>query len=149
MDFKDQVKASADIAQVIGEVVRLVPAGSHRFKGLCPFHNEKTPSFNVDRSKQAYYCFGCQKGGDVFRFVMEVEGIGFFDALKMLAERHGIPIPKRSDYGDAESRERDALLAMQRIAQDLFCAALNADTKRYLASRNVTSRACNIGDLEL
>ena len=141
MDFKDQVKASADIAQVIGEVVRLVPAGSHRFKGLCPFHNEKTPSFNVDRSKQAYYCFGCQKGGDVFRFVMEIEGIGFFDALKMLAERQGIPIPKRSDYGDAESRERDALLAMQRSAQDLFCAALNVDTKRYLASRNVTGDA--------
>ncbi len=137
MDFKDRVKDAADIVRVIGEVVRLKPLGPNRFVGLCPFHQEKTPSFNVHRDKQFFYCFGCQKGGDVFRFVMEIEGVGFFDALKSLAERHGIPVPQRTDLGDAESRERDAQLAIQKLAFEHFRHALNAEARGYLERRNV------------
>lgn len=141
MDFKEQVRAAADIVQVIGEVVKLKPAGPNRYKGLCPFHGEKTPSFHVDRGKQFFYCFGCQKGGDVFRFLMEIEGVGFFDALNELAGRFGVPIPKRSDYSDASSRERDALLEMHRVACDYFRSSLNADARRYLSVRHVTPEA--------
>lgn len=138
MDFKDQVKETADIAQVIGEVVRLKPMGPNRSIGLCPFHQEKTPSFHVHRDKQYFYCFGCHKGGDVFRFIMEIEGVSFYDALISLAERYGIPIPQRSTFGDAESRERDAQFAIQEAALQFFRASLNAESRNYLASRNVT-----------
>ncbi len=137
MDFKDRVKQAADIVRVIGEVVRLKPLGPNRLVGLCPFHQEKTPSFNVHRDKQFFYCFGCQKGGDVFRFVMELEGIGFFDALKLLAERHGIPLPARGDLGDTASRERDVVLAIHRAAFEHFRASLGAEARDYLASRRV------------
>jgi DNA primase len=137
MDFKDRVKDAADIGQVIGEVVRLKRLGPNRMIGLCPFHQEKTPSFNVHLDKQFFYCFGCQKGGDVFRFVMEMEAVGFFDALKSLAERYGIPLPQRTDLSDAASRERDALLTIQRIAYEHFRRSLNAEARRYLESRHV------------
>ncbi len=138
MDFKDQVKETADIAQVIGEVVRLKPMGPNRSIGLCPFHQEKSPSFHVHRDKQYFYCFGCHKGGDVFRFIMEIEGVSFYDALISLAERYGIPIPQRSTFGDAESRERDTQFAIQEAAFQFFRSSLNAESRNYLASRNVT-----------
>ena len=85
--------------------------------GLCPFHTEKTPSFSVHASQQFYKCFGCSVGGDVFKFVMEIERISFFEALKLLAERNGIAMPKReySDPGlqaprraDGDARDRRA-----------------------------------------
>lgn len=141
MDFKDRVKEVVDIAQVIGETVRLKPMGPNRSIGLCPFHQEKTPSFHVHRDKQYFYCFGCHKGGDVFKFLMEIEGIGFYDALISLAERYGIPIPQRSTFGDNESRERDALLAMQEIALRHFRSALNSEAQEYLVLRNVSPEA--------
>jgi DNA primase len=137
MDFKEQVKQAADIVQVIGEVVRLKPAGPGRYKGLCPFHTEKTPSFNVDRTKQFFYCFGCQKGGDVFKFVCEIDAVTFFEALTSLAERFGIPVPKRNPYSDEESRQRDALLSIQDAALRFFIGSMNAETRRYLAGRHV------------
>jgi len=142
MEFKERVKQAADIVEVIGEVVRLKPAGGARFKGLCPFHQEKTPSFNVDRDKQFFHCFGCGKGGDVFKFVMEIEAVGFYDALKSLADRYAIPIPKRQEFGDRESQERDAVQAMQDIALAFYRQALferpGADALAYLKKRAVT-----------
>ncbi len=140
MDFKDRVKEVADIHQVIGEVVRLKPMGPNRSTGLCPFHQEKSPSFHVHRDKQYFYCFGCHKGGDVFRFIMEIEGVGFYDALISLAERYGIPIPQRSTFGDAESRERDALFGIQEAALQFFQSSLNAEARKYLSSRNVSEQ---------
>ncbi len=147
MEFKQRVKEAADIAQVIGEVVRLKPLGPDRMIGLCPFHQEKTPSFNVHRDQQFYYCFGCQKGGDVFKFVEEFEGVSFFEALKSLAERFGIPLPRRDDFDDETSRERAALLAMQAIALRHFRGSLSAEARRYLETRNVDRSA--IEDFEL
>lgn len=141
MDFKERVREAADIVQVVGEVVRLKPLGPGRFVGLCPFHQEKTPSFHVHRDRQFFHCFGCGKGGDVFRFVEEIEGVGFFDALKSLAERYGIPLPQRQTFGDAESRERDALLAMQEIALRHYRESLGGEALAYLRRRGVGEQA--------
>ena len=88
MEFVDQLKSSVDIVQVIGEYVRLRKSGMARFSGLCPFHTEKTPSFTVHATHQFYKCFGCGAGGDVLKFVMEIEGLSFYEALKLLAERY-------------------------------------------------------------
>jgi DNA primase len=141
MDFAAQVKGSVDIAGVIGEHVRLRRSGPNRHMGLCPFHQEKTPSFTVNVTHQFYKCFSCGAAGDVFNFVMEIEGISFYEALKSLAERHGIPVPKRSQYADDDSKLRGSLMAMHEIAQENFRANLNGaagETARaYLAKRGL------------
>jgi DNA primase len=142
MDFAEQVKSSVDIVKTIGEYVRLKKAGgSPRYTGLCPFHTEKTPSFSVHASHQFYKCFGCDASGDVFKFVMEIERISFFEALKLLAERNGIAMPKR-DYSDPDSKLRGALVEMHETAARVFQSNLNgpagAQARQYLASRNVT-----------
>jgi DNA primase len=144
MDFKEQVKSSVDIARVIGGYVVLKQQrGSSRFIGLCPFHTEKTPSFNVDAAKQFYHCFGCQVHGDVFEFVMEIEGVSFPEALKLLAERNGIPIPKR-DLGDPEAKLRSALYEMHAIAAETFHSNLNSaagdEARKYLEKRGVSDQ---------
>jgi len=142
MDFAEQVKSSVDIVKTIGEYVRLKKAGgSPRYTGLCPFHTEKTPSFSVHASHQFYKCFGCGASGDVFKFVMEIERISFFESLKLLAERNGIAMPKR-DYSDPDSKLRGALMEMHETAARVFQINLNgpagAQARQYLASRNVT-----------
>lgn len=144
MDFKEQVREQVDIVKTIGEYVRLKRAGaSGRYVGLCPFHQEKTPSFSVNQSRQMYKCFGCGKGGDVFSFLMEIDGITFFEALKQLAERNGIPLPKRSDQADETSKLRGALIEMHEIAAGVFQAALKgapgAEARAYLAKRGVSA----------
>src|SRR5271170_5918362 len=98
MDFVEQLKTSVDIVKVIGEYVRLRKVGSTgRYTGLCPFHSEKTPSFSVNQTRQFYKCFGCGVAGDVLKFVMEIDGLTFPETLKLLADRNGIPMPKRSN----------------------------------------------------
>lgn len=144
MDFLEQVKSSVDIVKVVGEYVRLKKAGaSASYKGLCPFHNEKTPSFNVHSTHQFYKCFGCGAGGDVLKFVMEMERVSFFDALKLLAERNGIPVPKRAEYSDAQSRLRSSLIELYEIASRLFQDNLRgpqgAEARAYLAGRGVSA----------
>src|SRR5271165_4759145 len=141
MDFKEQVKSSVDIARVIGEYLPLKQQrGSARYLGLCPFHVEKTPSFNVDAAKQFYYCHGCHVGGDVFKFVMDMDGVTFPEALKLLAERNGIPIPKR-DFADPEAKLREALFEMHSIAAETFQANLHSpagvEARTYLEKRAV------------
>jgi DNA primase len=142
MDFAEQVKGSVDIVGVVGEHVRLRKSGPYRYMGLCPFHQEKSPSFTVHVTRQFYKCFSCGKAGDVFNFVMEIEGISFVEALRALAERNGIPMPKRSQYQDEDSKLRGSLYAMHEIAQETFRANLNGpagETARaYLAKRGVS-----------
>src|ERR1700693_3881178 len=117
MDFVEQLKSSIDIAKVIGEYVRLRKVGNTgRYLGLCPFHQEKTPSFNVNQTRQFYKCFGCGVGGDVLKFVMEVDGLTFPETLKLLSERNGIPMPQRPEYSDADSKLRAALYEIDTIA---------------------------------
>src|ERR1035441_5080347 len=124
MDFKDQLKSSVDIVNVVGEYVRLRKSGPQRYSGLCPFHTEKTPSFSVHAARQFYKCFGCGEGGDVFNFVQKIEGISFYEALKLLAERHGIAMPKRSLVADEDSKLREAVFRMHELALENFCANL-------------------------
>ena len=108
MDFAEQVKGAVDIVGVIGEHVRLRKSGPYRYMGLCPFHQEKTASFTVHVTRQFYKCFSCGVSGDVFKFVMEIEGVSFYEALKALAERNGIPMPKRSQYVAASSARNES-----------------------------------------
>lgn len=142
MEFVEQLKASIDIVNVVGEYVRLKKIGS-RYTGLCPFHSEKTPSFSVNPQHQFFKCFGCGEGGDVIGFVMKHEGIGFFEALKTLAERHGIAMPKRSAYADEESKARAAVFRAHELAEAEFRKQLAGDAGReareYIASRGVTA----------
>lgn len=143
MDFKEQVKASVDIVSVVGEYVRLKRVGSTQsYTGLCPFHNEKTPSFRVHSNHQFYKCFGCGQGGDVFKFVMEIERLSFFEALKLVAEKQGIPLPKRTEYADEDTKLRAAVFQMHEIAAEAFRANLRsnigADARAYLVKRGVS-----------
>jgi DNA primase len=142
MDFVEQLKSSVDIVSVVGEYVRLKKSGTQRYMGLCPFHSEKTPSFTVHVVHQFYKCFSCGAGGDVVKFVMEKEGISFYEALKLLAERYGIPMPKRSQYADEDSKLRGAIYQMHELAQENFRANLDSPAgeaaRGYLARRGVT-----------
>jgi len=142
MDFAEQVKSTVRIEDVVGEVVRLRKSGAYRFMGLCPFHSEKTPSFTVHATLQIYKCFSCGEAGDVFSFVMKTQGVGFFEALKLLAERHGIPMPKRSQYADEDSRKRGALFQLHELAQENFRAnllgAAGETARNYLARRGLS-----------
>jgi DNA primase len=144
MDFVEQLKSSIDIVKVAGEYVRLRRIGATgRYLGLCPFHQEKTPSFNVNQTRQFYKCFGCGAGGDVLKFVMEVDGLTFPETLKLLSERHGIPMPQRPEYSDSDSRLRGALHDMHAIAAKLYQTALSgpygADARAYLDQRGVSA----------
>jgi DNA primase len=143
MDFKEQVKSSIDIVKVIGEYVRLKRSGStSNYKGLCPFHQEKSPSFNVNQARQFYKCFGCGVSGDALKFVQEIDGLTFPEALKMLAERAGIPMPKRHEYADADSKLRAALFEIHSIAADIFRKNLGgpngAEARGYLTKRGIS-----------
>ena len=125
MDFAEQVKSSVDIVKVIEEYVRLKKAGgSPRYTGLCPFHSEKRPSFSVHSTLQIYKCFSCGASGDLFKFVMEIERISFFEALKLVAERNGMAMPKR-EYSDPDAKLRGALMEMHETAARAFQNNLN------------------------
>jgi DNA primase len=120
--FADKVKQQADIVRVIGEYVPLKKAGQN-FKGLCPFHAEKTSSFNVHPTKQIYHCFGCGQGGDVFKFVMEMEKCAFPEAIRIVAEKCGIAVPRQKERSPEERKEnqqRSVFVEMHREAQTFF-----------------------------
>src|SRR5712691_2952475 len=120
--FAEKVKQQADIVRVVGEYVRLKKTGKD-FSGLCPFHQEKTPSFTVSPIKQIFYCFGCGKGGDVYNFVMDMEKCEFPEAVKLVAEKCGIAIPRpkeRSPEERKENQQRSLLVEMHREAQAFF-----------------------------
>src|SRR5579884_2390609 len=142
MELADQVKASVDIVRVVGEYVRLKRAGAgSRWVGLCPFHTEKTPSFGVNTALQIYKCFGCGAGGDVISFVMQMESLSFYEALKLIAERNGIRLPQRSDHADAEAKLRAALYEMHEMAhafQTNLESPAGAEARRYVERRGVS-----------
>jgi DNA primase len=145
-DFAQSVKQQADIVKVIESYIRLRSAGAQRFKGLCPFHKEKTPSFNVNGgSQQFFYCFGCQASGDVFSFVGKIENVGFPEAVRIVAQKCGIPLPKRefsSPEEAAEARLRTKLLDLHETAAAWFEEQLHgpggALAREYLAGRGLT-----------
>lgn len=134
--FADKVKQQADIVRMVGEYVRLRKSGQN-FTGLCPFHAEKSPSFAVHPVKQIFHCFGCGKGGDVFSFVMEMEKCAFPDAVRVVAEKCGIAIPRpreRSPEERRENQQRAMLAEMHREAQVFFAKQI-AGTAEGRAAR--------------
>jgi DNA primase len=146
IDFSQTVKQQADIVKVIEGYIRLRNAGAQRFKGLCPFHKEKTPSFNVNGgSQQFFYCFGCQASGDVFSFVAKIENVTFPEAVRIVAGKCGIPLPKRefsSPEEAAGARMRAKLLELHETAAAWFEEQLRGPegsvAREYLAGRGMT-----------
>lgn len=138
MNDAAEVKTKLDIVDVIGESVQLKKAGRN-FKGLCPFHGEKTPSFMVSPERQAYHCFGCGEGGDVFEYVMKREGVDFPEALQMLARRAGVEL-KNQKPGDSKKKRR--LFEATEQAAKFFQAALKhsagVEGRDYLTERGIT-----------
>src|SRR6202165_6340755 len=146
--FAERVKQEADMVRVIGEYVRLKKSGQN-FTGLCPFHAEKSPSFAVHPVKQIYHCFGCGVGGDVFKFVMEMDKVAFPEAIRVVAEKCGITIPRPKSSSPEERKEnqqRTLLVEMHREAQTFFVQQLGGTlegkaARAYLEDRGLDKDA--------
>src|SRR5258708_9934488 len=143
-DFKETVRQQADIVRVIGDYIKLKKACPQNFVGLCPFHGEKTPSFSVHATRQYFHCFGCGKSGDVFKFVQEHENITFPEAVRMVAQKLGIPLPKAaySTPGEAKDAQlRGQLLEIHERAVTFFQECLRrpegARAREYLLGRGL------------
>src|SRR5882762_6689303 len=145
----EQIRAACDIVDVIGSYLPLKRAGAN-FVALCPFHKEKSPSFNVNPGRQIFHCFGCHKGGDVFTFVKEYENIGFTDAVIRLAERAKIPLEYENGAPDQQARHiKDQLLQIheqiaQRWQNALATDAAGQIARDYLARRGVSAEAVKL-----
>ena len=117
----EEVRSASDIVDVVSSYVKIQKRGA-QYMGLCPFHNEKTPSFSVSPSKQMYYCFGCGAGGNVITFIMQYENLTFIEALKFLAERSNIALPQKEEtQGERKTRsEKNILLEINKLAAMYF-----------------------------
>src|SRR5579872_1726746 len=143
-DFKEIVKQQADIVRIVGDYVKLKKAGAQNYSGLCPFHNEKTPSFSVHATRQFYHCFGCGASGDVLSFVQKIENITFPEAVRAIAQKLNIPLPKTTFSSPAEAKEaqlRTVLYEMHDRAVAFFQECLRrpeaAHARQYLAGRGL------------
>jgi DNA primase len=136
----ERIKAASDIVEIVSEHVQMRHAGRN-WLGLCPFHNEKSPSFNLQPELQIYHCFGCGVGGDVVKFVQEIDKVSFVEALTFLAERAGIPVPRRGG-SSADDERNDQLFRANELAAKYFQYMLRqpagADALRYLHERGLT-----------
>lgn len=145
----EQIRAASDIVDVIGGYLRLKRAGAN-FVTLCPFHKEKSPSFNVNPHRQIFHCFGCHKGGDVFKFVQEYENIPFVEAVRRLAQRANIPLEFDQQPGQQQARHlKETLLQMHEQIAQRWQAALANDAagqiaRDYLAKRGVSEEAVKL-----
>lgn len=147
--FRERVRQANDIVVVVGERVALRASGAGRYKGLCPFHEEKTPSFSVSEERQAYHCFGCRESGDVFAFTMKTEGLDFPGALAALARRAGIPMPERNPK---QASRTEVLRKANEHARRFFRRQLRGAEGRkaldYLRGRGLSDRTideCGLG----
>jgi len=143
-DFAYTVKQQADIVRIIGDYIKLKKAGAQNYSGLCPFHGEKTPSFSVHATRQFYHCFGCGVSGDVFSFVQKIENITFPEAVRLVAQKLGIPLPKASYSTPGEAKEarlRGQLLDVHERAVAFFQECLRrpegARAREYLTGRGL------------
>ncbi len=138
MNDVEEIKSRLNIVDVIGGYVKLIPAGSN-YKALCPFHHEKTPSFTVNEERQVFHCFGCGKGGDIFTFIQEIEGVNFREALKILADRAGITL---KGYDKKKTQEKSQVREIIGEAVAIFCKNLKSPAgekaRQYLKERGVT-----------
>lgn len=143
-DFIDRLRSESDIVSVVSEYVPLKRKGKN-FWGCCPFHNEKTPSFSVTPDKGFFYCFGCGAGGNVFNFLMKIENIDFFDAVKLLAKKLNIPLPEREKTDEERAREKQVarLVRINELAADFYHSCLTKSPEGvkaldYLAGRDIS-----------
>src|SRR5271156_6258934 len=143
-NFKETLKQQADIVRIVGDYVKLKKAGAQNFSGLCPFHAEKTASFSVHATRQFYHCFGCHESGDVFKFVQKIENITFPEAVRLVAQKLGIPLPKATYSSPAEARDaklRAQLLEVHERASAFFQECLKrpegARAREYLLGRGL------------
>ncbi|HVP63314.1 MAG TPA: DNA primase [candidate division Zixibacteria bacterium] len=150
-DFAYTVKQQADIVRIVGEYVQLRRSGAQNFQGLCPFHNEKSPSFSVHATRQFFHCFGCGVSGDVFSFVQKIENITFPEAVRLVAQKLGIPLPKVQFSSPEEAREakmRGALLDLNESACQFFQQQLMkpeaAHAREYLKGRGLDAEAIKL-----
>jgi DNA primase len=148
--FIDDLKRQADIVRVVQDYVQLKKKGAN-WMACCPFHKEKTPSFSVSPAKEIFYCFGCHKGGSVFNFVMEIERVSFPEAIKLVAEKSGVPLPKLIDDSRFEARrqESDQVIELNKWAlewweQQLESSAEGRIARDYLKRREITDETRNI-----
>ena len=142
--FIDDLRRQSDIVRVIQDYVQLKKKGAN-WMACCPFHKEKTPSFSVSPTKEIFYCFGCHKGGSVFNFVMEIERVSFPEAIKIVADKIGMPLPKLVDDSRFESRRQEAddviqlnTWAMQWWEQQLETSAEARIARDYLIAREIS-----------
>jgi DNA primase len=140
MDPKDEIKLKIDMVDLVGEYVQLKPGGSERFKGLCPFHGEKTPSFNVSRDRANWHCFGCGEGGDCFDFVMRMEGLSFPEALMHLGKKTGVEIAR---LPTKQTNLRARMMQINDLAQKFYRKVLLDSTsaisaRAYMNTRNIS-----------
>ncbi|MAZ53963.1 MAG: DNA primase [Trueperaceae bacterium] len=142
-DTKELIRQRLDIAEVVGEMVSLKPAGRSQLKGLCPFHNEKTPSFHVHQDRGFFYCFGCQARGDVFDFVMRTRSLEFFEALHFLGQRAGIEV----EINAPRDRRRRDLFEINRIAAEFFRTHLKGEPLEYLQGRGLSANTISSFEL--
>ncbi len=139
MDPKDEIKSKINIADLVGEYLSLKPAGPQRFRALCPFHSERTPSFHVSADRQIWHCFGCSEGGDCFSFVMRMEGMDFPEALRHLGKKVGVEVKR---FAAAESNEKQRLVEANEIAAEFFRTTLASSdlgkvARDYLSRRGI------------
>lgn len=140
MDPKEEIKQKTDIAELIGGYLQLKPSGMASFKGLCPFHAEKSPSFHVSADRQIWHCFGCSEGGDCFSFVMRMEGMDFPEALKFLGDKVGVEVKR---YDSTEGNERARLIAVNELAAKFYRKVLTDSpsaqrVRDYVANRGIS-----------
>jgi DNA primase len=134
-ESKDRVRDAVDFVELVSARTELRRAGPARYEGLCPFHEERTPSFGIDPTQKVYHCFGCQASGDVFTFVQETEGVDFKGALELLGERYGVELQREEeDPREAERRKR-----RERLLELL--ARTTAYYERYLWGSSEAKRA--------
>src|SRR5579883_2528539 len=143
-DFAQSVKQQVDIVKIVEGYVRLRKAGAQNYTGLCPFHKEKSPSFSVHAVRQFFHCFGCGVSGDVFTFIGRIENVSFLEAVRIVAEKAGIPLPRRefsSPEQAAEARLRSKLLELHEAAAAFFEEQLRSPegalAREYLTGRGL------------
>ena len=143
-NFKETLKQQADIVRIVGDYVKLKKAGAQNFSGLCPFHAEKTASFSVHATRQFYHCFGCGESGDVFAFIQKVENITFPEAVRLLAQKLGVPMPKVTFSSPEEARNAQTRMALLDVHvraaaffQDCLRRPEGANAREYLKGRGL------------
>jgi len=143
-DFAYTLKQQADIVRIVGDYIKLKKAGAQNYSGLCPFHGEKTPSFSVHATRQFFHCFGCGVSGDVFTFVQKIENITFPEAVRMVAQKLNVPLPKATYATEGEAKEarlRGQILDVHERAVAFFQECLRrpegARAREYLSGRGL------------